>query len=139
MDFDYFEEYGDISPDTPDYGLELLKWAKSMAQQALDSENDSDYVVNQKQMEIFVKVQLYFYGLIDRNYGEWVHANVRSPKERNGYITVRVGFISFNGDTQKTKEFCQMLNEACSISIIPKAEGEYVDISLVIPDIFIKK
>lgn len=122
-----------------DYGLELMKWAKQMADDALAKENDSDYVVNEKQMEVFIRVNLYFQKLVNPDYGEWVHAEVSSPKEQNGRITVRMGLIDFTSEPDKIKEFCQIIGESISFGIDPNADGESFDISLVIPNIFIKK
>lgn len=142
MEYDPMMDYGnlpDMDEDDIDYGLELIKWADKIAKEELAKEDDKDYVVNQKQMETFLRVQLYFMKLVEPKYGEWVHANTRSPKERNGYITVKASMVDFTSAPQKIAEFCEMIGEAVTFGIDTVEGEDFFTISLVIPDIFVKK
>lgn len=118
---------------------ELLKWAYSLAQEALDAESDSDYEVNRSQMRVFKKVVDYFTALIKPEYGEKIEYKVRSPKWQSGYITVTMQMIDFTGEHDGIVALCNALSESVSLGIYPIKGGEYFVIDMVIPNLYTKK
>lgn len=122
-DFDSFD----------DLARYFLKESKKMIEQ----ENDSDYVLNQTQANTFLEAVMYFQKLARRDKGEWVKANVESPRRRCGNITVDLWGITFL-DAKGTQEFSTILSYASSIDISPLTTG-FLEICLTIPNIFVKR
>lgn len=122
-----------------DLDREIMKFAMSMYKDALSEESDSDYEMNPAQMEVFIKAIKYFKGLIVPKYGESVEYEVRSPKEQNGYISVKMQLIDFTSEKDKIEEFCKIVSESISFGVCPTYKGDYIKVELVIPDLYIKK
>lgn len=131
-----------------DFGISLLKWAKDLADEALAEENDSDYEINYPQFEKFVKVVNYLQKKVHKEDGEWVHASIDSPKARTGRITAR--FVSIDIDPtyeeiksgqeyKRSLEFAEILSCSSHYDISPTSDGEYVDLSMIVPNVYTKK
>lgn len=118
---------------------ELLRWVNDLVNEVRDSESDSDYEVNRSQMKVFKKVVDYFKALIEPEYGEKVEYHIRSPKEKNGYITVKMQLVDFTGEHEGIVEFCNALSESISLGIYPLKNGKYFLLEMVIPDLYTKK
>lgn len=141
--------------DNPDYdeklsefGVSLLKWAKDLADEALAEEDNSDYEINYPQFEKFLKVVIYLQKMVHKEDGEWVHSSIDSPKARTGRITAR--FVSIDIDPtyeeiktgqeyKRSVEFAEILSCSSHYTIVPNSDGEYVTLSMIIPDVYIKK
>lgn len=122
-----------------DLDREIMKFAMSMYKEALSEESDSDYEMNPPQMEVFIKTVKYFKDLIEPKYGESVQYEVRSPKEQNGYISVKMQLIDFTSEKDRIEEFCKIVSESISFGVCPTNKGDYIKVELVIPDLYIKK
>lgn len=119
---------------------ELDEFAKKflqIAENIIANEKDDDYVVNQPQANALVKVNLFMSKFIHAELGEWVVANVSSPKERHAQVLVHGWGLDLS--REDVKEFFSVLEEASSsVSFCPKTDGS-MDIDIKIPNVFIKK
>lgn len=131
-----------------DFGISLLKWAKDLADEALAEEDNSDYEINYPQFEKFVKVVNYLQKMVHKEDGEWVHSKVDAPKMRRGTITAKFvtmdikptyAEIKEGREYDKSKEFAEIFACASCYSIFPTDNGEYVQLEMVIPDVYTKK
>ena len=131
-----------------DFGISLLKWAKDLADEALAEEDNSDYEINYPQFEKFVKVVNYLQKMVHKEDGEWVHAKVDAPKMRRGSISARLVLIDIKPtyaeikeghEYDKSKEFAEILSYSSCYTLSPTSDGEYIDIDMIIPDVYTKK
>lgn len=119
---------------------ELDKFAKqflTLANKIIADEKDEDYVVNQSQADALVKVNLFMSKFVHTELGEWVVANISSPKERHAQVLVHGWGLDLSRDDLKS--FLKVLEEAsASMSIYPKTDGS-MEIDITVPNVFIKK
>lgn len=98
----------------------------------LELRKDSNYVINQPQMDKLIRLYEFFIGLADESCDQ-VEPMVLTPKEEHGGITAY--FLVFDLAGEKVQEFCKAL-EACSAMGIETCDGR-VCISCTVPNVFV--
>ena len=96
--------------------------------------NNDDYVVNQPQMDKFVKAYEFFCG-IAAECGGVVEPPKIEPKRINGGITAY--FTVFYANGEKLQELSEIVGDMSAISIDSMSNGD-VCISFNIPEVFRK-
>lgn len=101
----------------------------------LSLRKDSDYIVNQPQMEKLVAVLEFFLDMADELEGK-VEPVQLSPKEEHGGVTATFLVFDLYGD--KIPRFCDVMRGCSAIGIDANTNGE-VCISCTIPEVFVHK
>lgn len=95
---------------------------------------DSDYVVNQQQMDRLVDIMTFFLDKAEELDGKVNRINL-TPKEEHGGVTAT--FIVFDIYGDDVKRFCDVMQYASAITIDSTEDG--VCISITIPNVFSHK
>lgn len=131
-----------------DFGRKLFTWYWNLYEEALAAEKDSDYELNYPQFEKFLKVAHYLQKLVHKEDDEWVHMKIESPKVRQGYIEAKLVMIDIRPTGteieegrkyDRSKEFAELLSYSSSYFICPSDDGEHIRLSMIIPDVYVKK
>lgn len=100
----------------------------------LSLRKDSDYVINQGQMDKLLAVLNFFVGLSGDLDGK-VEPLELIPREENGGVTATFPVFDVYGD--QVTWFCNVMSGCSAITIDPTDEG--VCISCTIPDVFVRR
>lgn len=101
----------------------------------LSLRKDSDYIINQPQMEKLVALIEFFMDMANELEGK-VEPVQLQPKEEHGGVTAT--FLVFDLYGEKVLRFCNVMKECSAITIDTTIQGE-VCISCTIPDVFVHK
>lgn len=99
----------------------------------LSLRKDSDYVVNQPQMDKLVKVLDFFMDVAKELDGH-VDPVKLTPREEHGGVTAT--FLVFDIIGENIPRFCEVMGYTSAISIDSIEEG--ICISCTVPDVFVK-
>lgn len=95
---------------------------------------DSDYVVNQPQMDKLVDILTFFMDAAKDLDGNVDQVRL-TPREEHGGVTAT--FLVFDVFGEKVTRFCSVLQHASAITIDSTDEG--VCISVTVPNVFVHK
>lgn len=96
---------------------------------------DSDYIVNQPQMDKLTALVEFFIEVSKRTAGNVLPVDLRPAAEHGGVVA---HFWYFNVAGSKVKSFCDVAQHCSAISIDALDTGE-VCISCTIPNVFVRK
>lgn len=105
-----------------------------MYEEVLKLRKDSDYVVNQPQMDKFVKVLDFFLKHTASDPDADVEPVDLTPSEMHGGVTATFLVFDIYGDL--VTEFCDTIRNCAAITIDAMTDGR-VCISCTVPDVFV--
>lgn len=114
---------------------EFLRRFGTLYYEALSRQKDSDYVVNQPQMDKFIKLVRFFDEEIKRLGGRADPIEL-SPRMVHGGLTVMFFLYDLSGE--KVQEFCETLSACSAVGIEAQTSGE-VCLSCTVPNIFVRR
>lgn len=114
---------------------EYVRRLGMMYDKILSLRKDSDYVVNQPQMDRLVELLDYFLTKAKVLDGEVQKVNLK-PAEIHGGVTAH--FLVFDTHGEDVQKFCKVLSYCSAIGIDALESGD-VCIDCTIPDVFIPK
>lgn len=114
---------------------EYVRRLGMMYDKILSLRKDSDYVVNQPQMDKLVELLDYFLTKAKALDGEVQKVNLK-PAEIHGGVTAH--FLVFDTHGEDVQKFCKVLSYCSAIGIDALESGD-VCIDCTIPDVFIPK
>ena len=114
---------------------EYVRRLGMMYEKILSLRQDSDYVVNQPQMDKLVELLDYFIKMTKQMDGTVAPMNLK-PSEEHGDITARFWFFSVAG--ADIMRFCKVIQYCSALSVDAVDTGE-VRISCTIPNVFVPK
>ncbi len=115
--------------------MEYVRHIGTLYQMTLSLRDDSDYVVNQPQMDKLLAVLDFFKEAVKDMDGILEAVDLR-PKEEHGGITAT--FLVFHIYEDKVQKFCDVMRECSAIGIDTKLDGS-VRISCTVPNVFVHK
>lgn len=101
----------------------------------LSFRKDTDYIVNQPQMDKLIAVLEFFLDAAKELDGRVEPVKLK-PKEEHGGVTAT--FLVFDLYEQKVLRFCEVMKACSAITIDTTSEGD-VCISCTVPDVFVHK
>ena len=120
------------------FSLSDLDFAKRLGliyDEILSLRKDSDYAVNQPQMDKFIEVLKFYMDAASDLDGSVDQVDI-SPAHEHGGVTAT--FIVFDLFGDQVQRFCSVMS-ACSALSIDVAEGDRVCISCTVPNVFLRK
>ena len=113
---------------------EYLAKLGKLYQKIMSIRKDSDFVVNQPQMDRLVNVLMFFLDRVKELDGnvEPIHL---VPREEHGGVTA--AFLVFDVYGDDVKRFCDVMQYASAITIDSTDDG--ICISVTIPNVFVHK
>ena len=115
--------------------LEYVRRLNVLYNKVLSLRKDTDYIINQPQMDKLIAVLDFFLDAAKELDGNVEPVNLR-PKEEHGGVTAT--FLVFDLYDQKIPKFCEVMSACSAITIDTTSEGE-VCISCTIPQVFVPK
>lgn len=121
--------------DRPMTDEEYVTRLGKIYQHILSLRKDSDYVINQPQMDKLIELLNYFLAKAKALDGEVQKVNLK-PAEINGGITAH--FLVFDTHGEDVQRFCKVLSYCSSIGIDALESGD-VCIDCTVPQVFVPK
>lgn len=106
-----------------------------MYSEVLKLRKNTDYVVNQPQMDKFIRLLEFFMDEAEKQEGKVQPSNL-NPREEHGGLTVTFLVFDIVGDT--VKRFCDVMKECSAITIDSMDDGD-ICISCTVPKVFVHK
>jgi hypothetical protein len=114
--------------------LEFVRKYGAIYNELLEVRNNSDYIVNNEQMQHFLDMIAFFRDLQSQIGGEIQPIKIE-PKQESGGFTAE--FSVFDIYLEQVKRFCEVLQYASAVSI--DGDDGRVFISVTVPNIYRKK
>lgn len=114
---------------------EYVRRLGTLYSKVLDLRKDSDYIVNQSQMDKLVAVLEFFLDTAKALDGKVEPVRLK-PREEHGGVTAT--FLVFDLFDDKVVRFCDVMKACSAITIDATTDGE-VCISCTVPNVFIHK
>lgn len=114
---------------------EFVRRVAMIHEHLLKLRKDSDYVVNQPQMDRLVALLDYFIKKTQALCGKVDKVDLK-PAELHGGVTAN--FLVFDSHGQDVQEFCRVLSYCSSVGIDSLSNGD-ICISCTIPNVFVPK
>ena len=114
---------------------EYLAHLGSLYDKIMSLRKDSDYVVNQPQMDKFIEVLSFFRDTTKELNGR-IEPVELIPREEHGGITAEFMVFDLSGDD--VQRFCSVMQHVSAIDIDAKTDGT-ICIAVTVPNVFIHK
>lgn len=116
--------------------LEYVRHLGQLYERVLSMCKDSDYVINQPQMDKFVEVLNFFKEEALRLEGDVGPINL-VPREEHGGITATFLVFSLNGE-QQVQKFCDVIRYCSAFGFEALPSGD-VSVDVTVPNVFVKR
>lgn len=116
---------------------EFVAMVGAIYEQIRSARQNSDYVVNQPQMDKFDELMTYFVKKTAEYEGDRIQSVSLEPIDESGDLTAYFLVFSVDGEAN-VQEFCKVIS-CCSSVGIESIVPEGVRISVTVPHVFVKK
>lgn len=116
---------------------EFVAMVGAVYEQVRRTKRNSDYVVNQPQMDKFNEILAYFARKAAEYEGDEIQSISLEPIDECGDLTARFLVFSVNGE-EAIQEFCKIISY-CSAFDIDSIVPEGICISITVPRVFVEK